>query len=73
MNKMRLDEALGLAEQAVYCEPESTTYRDTLAEVLFLLDRKNEALEIETACLLDDPAEWHLHQQIKKYREQVGQ
>ncbi len=40
MNNRRLDDALRLAELAVYVEPDSAIYRDTLAEVLFLLDRK---------------------------------
>lgn len=73
-NNRRLDDALKLATLAVRSEPESTTYRDTLAEVLFLLGRNEEALQIEQACLLDEPGEWHLHEQIKKFaksREQV--
>jgi tetratricopeptide (TPR) repeat protein len=71
MNQQRLDDALELAEKAVYAEPESAIYRDTLAEVLFLLDRKQEALQIERGCLLDDPGQWHLHEQIEKYEESI--
>jgi tetratricopeptide (TPR) repeat protein len=66
-NERRLEDALALATLAVQTEPESTTYRDTLAEVLFLLGRCEEALQIEQACLLDDPGQWHLHEQIEKY------
>ncbi len=66
-NERRLNDALELATLAVRAEPESTTYRDTLAEILFLLGRKEEALQIEQACLLDDPDQWHLHEQIKKF------
>jgi tetratricopeptide (TPR) repeat protein len=66
-NEQRLEDALALATLAVQTEPESTTYRDTLAEVLFLLGRYEEALQIEQACLLDDPGQWHLHEQIEKY------
>lgn len=69
MNQLRLDDALKLSEAAVTVEPESAIYRDTLAEVLFLLGRKQEALQIEESCLLDDPDQWHLHEQIQKYRE----
>ena len=68
-NERRLQDALKLATFAVRAEPESTTYRDTLAEVLFLLGRTEEALQIEKACLLDDPGQWHLHEQIEKYTE----
>lgn len=69
MNGRYLDEALQLSRRAVYCQPESAIYRDTLAEVLFRLNRKREALQIEEACLIDDPSQWHLHQQVEKYRE----
>ncbi len=72
-NHRRLDDALDLATLAVRAEPESTTYRDTLAEILFLLGRKEEALQIEQACLLDAPGEWHLHQQIKKFENGILQ
>ncbi len=68
MNGKRLDEALELAERAVALEPDSAIYRDTLAEVLFLLGRTREALQVEQACVLDDPGQWHLHQQIEKYQ-----
>ncbi len=71
MNQRRLDEALELAEFAVFAEPESAIYRDTLAEVLFLLGRKQEALQVEQGCLLDDPGQWHLHEQIEKYSRAV--
>jgi tetratricopeptide (TPR) repeat protein len=71
MNERRLDDALELSELAVYVEPESAIYRDTLAEVLFLLDRKTEALQVEQGCLLDDPTQWHLHQQIQKYSDAI--
>ena len=72
-NQRRLDDALDLATLAVSAEPESTTYRDTLAEILFLLGRKKEALQIEQACLLDDPGQWHLHEQIKKFAGGIEQ
>jgi tetratricopeptide (TPR) repeat protein len=72
MNRQRLDEALVLSERAVYLEPDSAIYRDTLAEVLFQLGRKQEALEVEESCLLDDPSQWHLHQQIEKYRAAIA-
>lgn len=72
-NQRRLDDALNLATLAVRAEPESTTYRDTLAEVLFLQGKNEEALQIEQACLLDEPGEWHLHTQIKKFENGIRQ
>ena len=73
MNEKRLNDALLLAENAVYVEPESAIYRDTLAEVLFLLGRKSEALDVERGCLLDDPGQWHLHEQIEKYESALAE
>ncbi len=72
MNDRRLDEALVLSEQTVFFEPDSAVYRDTLAEILFRLDRREEALHVEESCLLDDPTEWHVHVQVKKYREALS-
>ncbi len=72
MNEQRLDVALELSELACYVEPDSAIFRDTLAEVLFQLGRKTEALQVEQSCLLDDPSQWHLHQQIKKYRQAIN-
>lgn len=68
MNNTRLSDALLLSRQAVYHEPQSVVYRDTLAEVLFRLGRHQEALQVERGCLLDDPSQWHLHQQVEKYQ-----
>jgi len=68
LSDYRLDEALRLSRQAVHYEPESTIYRDTLAEVLFRLGRSQEAIAVEKACLLDDPAEWHVHEQIRRFQ-----
>ncbi|MGI9472804.1 MAG: tetratricopeptide repeat protein [Rubripirellula sp.] len=73
MNGKRLDDALRLSENAVYVEPDSAIYRDTLAEVLFQLGRKSEALQVERGCLLDDPGQWHLHQQIDKYEAALAE
>ena len=68
VNRQRLEDALVLSKVSVRAEPESPVYRDTLAEVLFQLERPEEALQIEEACLLDDPTQWHLHEQCSKYR-----
>lgn len=67
LSDYRLDESLRFSKNAVFYEPDSTVYRDTLAEVLFRLKRKDEAIAIEKACLLDDPSEWHVHEQIRRF------
>jgi tetratricopeptide (TPR) repeat protein len=72
MNGRALEQALQLSETAVMLQPDSVVFRDTLAELLHLTGRTEEALAIETACLLDEPDEWHLHQQIEKYREALS-
>lgn len=72
MNRRGLEAALKLSETAVTFHPESVVFRDTLAELLHLLGHTDEALSIETACLLDEPGEWHLYQQIDKYRDTLS-
>lgn len=67
LSDYQLEEAVEYSKRAVQEEPDSTVYRDTLAEILFRLGRKDEAIAIEQACLLDDPAEWHVHQQIERF------
>ena len=73
MNKRNLDEALALSKRAVTLEPDSAIYRDTLAEILFLRGDADQALQIEQACVLDDPGQWHLHQQIDRFSKPVTQ
>ncbi len=65
----RLDEAFELSRTAVHFAPDSTVYRDTLAEVLHRLGRTDEAIEVAELCLLDDPGEWHVHEQLKRFRD----
>ncbi|QDT13100.1 hypothetical protein K239x_51160 [Planctomycetes bacterium K23_9] len=72
MNDRRLDDAVELSERTVFLEPDSAIYRDTLAEILFRLGRKKEALHIEESCLLDDPTQWHLYEQVSKYRDALA-
>lgn len=69
MSGRRLDEALELARRACFLRPDSVSYRDTLAEVLYQRGNRREALIIERHCLLDDPDMWHLHEQIEKFEE----
>ncbi|MEM6470660.1 MAG: hypothetical protein AAF802_13970 [Planctomycetota bacterium] len=71
MYERELEQSLKLSERAVFLVPDSVIYRDTLAELLFLLNQPKQALEIEQACVIDQPDEWHLYEQIEKYRAAV--
>lgn len=64
----RLDEALQWSQRTVFSYPDSTIYRDTLAEVLFRLGRVDEAILLSEACLRDEPGEWHTHEQLQRFR-----
>ncbi|KAA1260069.1 hypothetical protein LF1_26080 [Rubripirellula obstinata] len=67
VNRKHLDRALKLSRQAVRTEPDSAIYRDTLAEILFLKNQPEQAIQIEQDCVLDDPGQWHLHEQIERF------
>lgn len=67
VNESDLPQALELSRRAVRIEPDSAIYRDTLAEILARLDRPGEALMIEKGCLIDDPGQWHLHEQVERF------
>lgn len=67
LSHQRLDQALQLSQRACYLKPDSASYRDTMAEVLYRLGRVDEALVLERHCLLDEPGLWHLHEQIARF------
>ena len=71
VNESSLPQALELARRAVRIEPDSAIYRDTLAEILARLDRPGEALLIEKGCVIDDPGQWHLHEQVQRFKNLV--
>lgn len=71
VNESDLPQALELSRRAVRIEPDSAIYRDTLAEILARLDRPDEALLIEEGCLIDDPGQWHLHEQVQRFENLV--
>lgn len=70
VNRQFLDRALRLSRQAVRNEPDSAIYRDTLAEILFLKNQPKQAIQIERSCVVDDPGQWHLHEQIERFSKQ---
>lgn len=67
VNQYDLPVALELSRRAVRLEPQSAVYRDTLAEILARMDRVDQALAIEKGSVLDDPGQWHLHEQIERF------
>ena len=66
-----LDQALAQSRKAVARHPESAVYRDTLAEILFRGGHAEQAARIESDCLLDDFGQWHLHQQLERFRSET--
>lgn len=72
INQTQLEDAKQWSERAVFLVPDSVIYRDTLAEVLFRAGDVDQALSVEKACLLDDPGEWHLHEQIQRFEMPVA-
>ncbi|WP_197452730.1 tetratricopeptide repeat protein [Rosistilla oblonga] len=68
IHNRHLDRALELSMSAVSEFPESYSYRDTLAEVLFRMGEVEQAIQIEENCLIDVPDDYHLHEQLKRFR-----
>ncbi len=62
-----LERATELSQHAVFLVPDSTSYRDTLAEILFRRGNGPAAAAIERQCLWDAPDQWHLHEQIVRF------
>ncbi|WP_404309213.1 O-linked GlcNAc transferase [Neorhodopirellula lusitana] len=73
VNDFKLPEILELSRKAVRMEPDSAIYRDTLAEILARMGQKDQALLIEKGCVLDDPGQWHLHEQINRFQNHPKQ
>ena len=67
INGRHYERSLTLARRAVFLVPDSVSYRDTLAELLFRVDRPSEAIEIQRQCLVDQPDLWHIHEQIERF------
>jgi len=65
-----LDQARTLSERACFLVPDSVSYRDTLAEIVFRQGESEQAIMIERQCLLEEPGEWHLHQQIERFESE---
>ncbi len=64
--KRDLGDALKYAEKAVELDPASTGHRDTLAEVLFQLGKKDEALKHIKKCLEQEPKREYYRKQLER-------
>ena len=71
ITETNLDRALAQSRISVARHPESAVYRDTLAEILFRCGETEQATAIESDCLLDDFGQWHLHQQLERFRTET--
>ena len=66
--KMRLEEALQLAQRAHELAPDDPNIMDTMAEVLYGLGRYAEAVEWETRALEKSPNDAFFKKQLQKFR-----
>jgi uncharacterized Ntn-hydrolase superfamily protein len=64
---MALESALQAARRAVEAEPESWEIADTLAEVLFRLGRREQAIEQARRALLLAPDQSYLQEQLRRF------
>jgi tetratricopeptide (TPR) repeat protein len=62
-----LDSALNLIETALESEPDNPMYLDTKAEILYKLQRYDEAIDIERTLVNQYPSIPFYQEQLKKY------
>lgn len=70
---MYLEESLTAAKRAAKKEPENTAILDTLAEVLFRLGKKTDAIEVIEKAIAIDPDDGYLKSQRDKFRGKPGE
>ena len=66
---MYLEESLQAAQRAAALEPENSGILDTLAEVLFRLGRKKEAIEVIDRAIAIDPDDDYLRGQKARFEQ----
>ena len=64
--RRRLDRGLELARKAVALSPKTAAYHDTLAEVLFQLGKKAEAVAAQKRAVALSPARVYFRKQLKR-------
>ncbi len=68
--KRELDTALAHAKKAVELEPDSKSYRETLAEVHFRRGERTDAVKLMQEVSKSDPRNHHYRRQLDRYRTQ---
>ncbi|MFO7627642.1 MAG: DUF1028 domain-containing protein [Candidatus Fermentibacteraceae bacterium] len=68
MADLELDRALEIALEASASEPEDANIMDTVAEILFRLDRIDEAVQWGSRALESDPDNTYLQGQLDRFR-----
>jgi tetratricopeptide (TPR) repeat protein len=61
-----LDKGLTFARKAVELSPKTAAYHDTLAEVLFQLGKKDEAIAVQKKAIALSPARVYFRKQLKR-------
>jgi tetratricopeptide (TPR) repeat protein len=69
MADLDLDRALEMALLASASEPEDANIMDTVAEILYRLDRTDEAVQWGSRALELDPSNSYLQGQLDRFRE----
>jgi tetratricopeptide (TPR) repeat protein len=65
----RLEEALGLVEEALRIQPDNYAYLDTAAELNFALGRGAEAVRLERRALALKPGDEFMEGQLRRFQE----
>ncbi|MFC1497651.1 hypothetical protein ACFLS1_04135 [Verrucomicrobiota bacterium] len=68
VTRERLAEGLKHAQRAVELEPQKTICLDTLAEIHFQLNNKEQAIEVMKKCIKLAPEDFHFVEQLKRFR-----
>jgi tetratricopeptide (TPR) repeat protein len=65
----RLEEALGIVEEALRIQPDNYAYLDTAAELNFALGRGAEAVRLERRALALNPGDEFMEGQLRRFQE----
>ena len=65
----RLEEALGIVEEALRIQPDNYAYLDTAAELNFALGRAEEAVRLEKRALALNPGDEFMEAQLRRFQE----
>lgn len=72
-HKTKLDDGVKYATKAVELDPRNDNYLDTLAEVYFLLEQYDDAIDVMKKAISINPNYTYLQQQLKKIERAKGE